>query len=137
MISPRLERLGDVSLDGIVELAGQFSASVTATAIRAMRMTRQPLILVAHNLFGRKWQWPSITVGRMRVRDDVDARSSAFASMLGGNRSGPVKVEAANYWFDRRHVEQFNVRIQSVRTIDGEVLTLLRVLDPRMVEIYG
>lgn len=137
MISPRLERLGDVSLDGIVELAGQFSASVTATAIRAMRMTRQPLILVAHNLFGRKWQWPSITVGRMRVRDDVDARSSAFASMLGGNRAGPAKVEPANYWFDRRHVEQFDVRIQSVRTIDGEVLTLLRVLDPRMVEIYG
>jgi hypothetical protein len=100
-------------------------------------MTRQPLILVAHNLFGRKWQWPSITVGRMRARDDVDARSAAFVSMVGGNRAGPAKKEPANYWFDRRHVEQFDVRVQSVRTIDGEVLTLLRVLDPKMVEIYG
>ena len=89
MVAPRLERLGDVSMDGIIEFATHFSASVTATAIRAMRMTRQPLVLVAHNLFGRKWQWPSITVGRMRVRDDVDARSVAFVSMLGGNRAGP------------------------------------------------
>ena len=28
------------------------------------------------------------------------------------------------------------MRVQSVRTIDGEVLTLVRVLDPRMVGIY-
>jgi hypothetical protein len=137
MVGPRLEGLGDISLDSLVDLARQFSASVTATAIRAMRMTRQPLVLVAHNLFGRKWQWPSIAVGGLRVRDDVDARSTAFASLLGGNRAGPAKREPANYWFDRRHVEQFAVRVQTIRTIDGEVLTLLRVLEPKMVEIYG
>ncbi len=73
----------------------------------------------------------------MRVRDDVDARSTAFVSMLGGNRAGPAKREPANYWFDRRHVEQFDVRVQSIRTIDGEILTLLRVLDLKMVDIYG
>jgi hypothetical protein len=137
MIGPRLERLGDISLDGIYELAGQFSTSVTAAAIRAMRMTRQPLILVAHNLFGRKWQWPSVTVGRMRVRDDVDARSSAFVSLVGGNRAAANKREPAHYWFDRRHVEQFDVRVQSLRTVEGEVLTLLRITDPKMTEIYG
>ena len=67
-----LERMGEISLDVIADLASKFKASVTATAIRAMRMTRQPLILVAHNLLGRNWQWRSITAGRMRVRDDVD-----------------------------------------------------------------
>jgi hypothetical protein len=100
-------------------------------------MTRQPLILVAHNLLGRMWQWPSISAGRIRVRDDVDARSPSFVSMLGGNRASAARKEPANYWFDRRHVERFDLRVQSIRTIEGEVLTLLRVLDPKMVDIYG
>lgn len=137
MVGPRLERMGEISLGVIAQLASQFNASVTATAIRTIRMTRQPLILVAHNLFGRMWQWPSITAGRMRVRDDVDARSSAFVSMLGDNKGSTARKEPADYWFDRRHIEQFDIRVQSFRTVEGEVLTLLRSLDPKVIEIYG
>ena len=118
-------------MDAIAELASQFKASVTATAIRVVRMTREPLILVAHNLLGRMWQWPTITAGRIRVRDDVDARSSAFVSMAGGSKTSGVRKEPANYWFERRHVEQFDVKVQSFRTVEGEILTLLRVLDPK------
>jgi hypothetical protein len=137
MIRPRLERQGEISLEGITEVAGQFDASVTATAIRTVKITRQPLLLVAHNLLGRKWQWPSLAVGDMRVREDIDTRSSAFACIAGGRRGSAAKKEPAHYWFDRRHVEQFDVRVQSHRTTEGEVLTLLRVLDLRMVAIYG
>lgn len=137
MIGPRLERMPELSLDEIAELAAQFKASVTATAIRVMRMSRQPLILISHNLYGRRWQWPSVTAGRMRVRDDVDARSSAFSSLLTGKKVPSARKEPANYWFDRRHVEQFDVRVQSLRTADGELLTLLRILDPKMIDIYG
>jgi len=136
MVGPRLERISEISVDGIAELASQFKASVTATAIRVIKMTREPLVLVAHNLLGRMWQWPTITAGRMRVRDDVDARSSAFLSIIGGKAS-PARKEPANYWFERRHIEQFDVKVQSFRTTEGETLTLLRVLDPKMVEIYG
>jgi Zn-dependent peptidase ImmA (M78 family) len=134
MVGPRLERMGEISLDSIADLASDFKASVTAAAIR---MTRQPLILVAHNLFGRNWQWPTITAGQMRVRDDVDSRSSAFVTMVGGNKAAHPRKEPANYWFDRRHVEQFDIRVQSFRTVEGEVLSLVRVLDPKMVDIYG
>ena len=137
MFGPRLESIGEITLDGIAELAGKFDASVTATAIRTMRMTRQPLILVAHNLFGRDWQWPSITAGRIRVRDDLDARSSAFVAMAAGSKATPPRKEPANYWFDRRNVEQFDLRVQSLRTAEGELLTLIRPLDPKMFEIYG
>jgi hypothetical protein len=48
-----------------------------------------------------------------------------------------AKKEPASYWSDRRHIEQFEVRVQSVRTIEGEALTLLRILDPKMIDIYG
>jgi len=82
-------------------------------------------------------QWPSITAGGIRVRDDVGSRSSAFVSMVGGNKAAAVRKEPANYWFDRRHVEQFDVRVQSFRTNEGEVLTLVRLLDAKMIEIYG
>jgi Zn-dependent peptidase ImmA (M78 family) len=137
MVRPRLERMGEISLDGIARLASDFRASVTATAIRTMRMTKEPLILVAHNLLGRRWQWPSITAGRMRVRDDIDARSSSFVSMLSGNKASGSRKEPANYWFDRRHIDQFDVRVQSFLTVEGETLALLRILDPKMIEIYG
>lgn len=53
------------------------------------------------------------------------------------SKASAVRKEPANYWFDRRHVEQFDVRVQSFRTIEGEVLTLVRVLHPKMIEIYG
>ena len=137
MVAPRLERMGEISLDGIAALASDFNASVAAAAIRTIRMTRQPLILVAHDLLGRNWQWPSITAGRMRIRDDVDSRSSAFISMVGSNKAANPRKEPANYWFDRRHIEQFEVRVQSFRTNEGEVLTLIRVLNSKMTEIYG
>jgi hypothetical protein len=55
-------------------------------------------------------------------------------SLAGVNRVGPAKKESASYWFDRRHIEQFDVRVQSVQ---GEALTLLQILDSRMIEIYG
>jgi hypothetical protein len=34
------------------------------------------------------------------------------------------------------HIEQFDVRGQSVRA-EGEALTLLRILDTKMIEVYG
>jgi hypothetical protein len=94
-------------------------------------------LLVAHNLLGRTSQWPSITAGGMRVRDDVDSRSWAFITMASGNKEAAARKEPANYWFDRRHVEQFDLRVQSFRTVEGEVLTLIRLLDAKMIEIYG
>jgi hypothetical protein len=137
LIKPKLHAIEEISLDSIVELSQEFSASLAATGIRIMRMTREPLILIAQDLAGTKWQWPGITVGRLRVRDDIDLRSSVSVSLAGVNRVGPAKKEPASYWFDRRHIEQFDVRVQSAQTIEGEALTLLRILDPRMIEIYG
>ena len=82
IFGPMLERQGISSLESIAEFATTFTTSVTATAIRVMRMTKQPMIVVAHDLFGRKWQWPSITAGSLRVRDDINFRSSALRQYL-------------------------------------------------------
>jgi uncharacterized protein DUF955 len=137
LIKPKLQAIGDISLDAVVGLSQEFKASLAATGISIMRMTREPLILIAQDLAGTKWQWPGITVRGLRVRNDIDPRSSVSLSLAGVNRVGPVKKESASYWFDRRHIEQFDVKVQSVRTIEGEALTLLRILDPKMIDIYG
>lgn len=137
LFQPRLEALQRLSLDGIVTLAGQFSTSVTATGIRAMRSTKDPVILVAHSFFGKRWQWPSMTAGGLRVRDDVDSRSSAFLALLSPGRLGPAKKEPAGYWFDRRHSDQFELNVQTMNTAEGEVLSLVRISDPRLLDIYG
>jgi hypothetical protein len=57
--------------------------------------------------------------------------------MAAGSKAPPARKEPANYWFDRRHVEQFELRVQSFRTVEGELLTLIRPLDPKIIEIYG
>jgi len=137
MVTPRLDGIGDVTLAGIIEMANLFSASVTATAIRVMRMTKQPLMLVAHNLYGRMWQWASITAKGLRVRDDIDTRSSSMVALMSGAKGSPPRKEAAHYWFDRRHIEQFDVKVEFHRTIEGEGVTLLRILSPEMISIYG
>lgn len=137
MIQPLLDRAGEITLEHVFEYANLFSASLTATAIRIVRMTRQPLIVVAHNLYGKNWHWPSMGAGGLFVREDIDIRSSALSRALVQSRIGPARREPAGYWFDRRHIDQFDLRVQSCRTIEGEVLSLLRILDPKMVEIYG
>ena len=106
-------------------------------ALIAWRFAWQPLIIVSQDLAGRRRQWPSIGAGRLRVRDDIDLRSSATIALAGVNKIGTAKKEPAHYWFDRRHVERFDIRVQSVRTADGEALTLLCILDLEMVKIYG
>ncbi|MFM9863454.1 MAG: ImmA/IrrE family metallo-endopeptidase [Micropepsaceae bacterium] len=137
LFAPRLSSQQKVTLEGLVALADEFSTSLTATAIRAMRLTKDPVIVVAHNLLGKRWQWPSGTTLGLAVRPDVDPRSSAFASMLGAGRLAPAKREPAGYWFDRRHIDQFELLVQTVKTAEGEALSLVRIVDPKLIEIYG
>ena len=97
LVAPKVRLLGELSLDGIVGLSQEFSASLTATAIRVIRMTREPLILVAQDLAGRRWQWPTITVGSLRTRDDIDLRSSSTIALAGVNRNRRGEEEVCKF----------------------------------------
>lgn len=137
MLRPMVDGNSDVNFELIQKIADLFTASITASAIRVLRMTRAPVILVALDMYGRRWQWPSMSVGRLKVRDDIDPRSTSFATIPQPGRKPNMKKEPAHYWFDRRHIEQFDVSVQTMRTIDGEALSLITVLDRKMIEIYG
>lgn len=74
-------------------------------------------------------------VGGLRVRDDIDLRSRLSVSLAGVNRVGPAKRKRASYWFDRRQLEQVGSKASGRSRANS--LTLLRILDPKMVIIYG
>jgi len=44
MVRPRLERLGEIALDGIAEIASRFKASVTATVARSLQHHHRPAV---------------------------------------------------------------------------------------------
>lgn len=136
LIGPRIEALGAFTLAALADLAEKFSASVTATAIRTMRVTKEPVILVVHNLLGKRWQWPGVKAAGIGIRGDIDSRSSAFAVLAGSQNMTNVRREPAGYWFDRRHIDRFDIQVQSMRTIEGEVLSLMR-LSQELLDIYA
>jgi len=137
MVAPILKKGSQMTLEVIADIAKRFSASLTAAALRVVKMSEQPIILVAHNLAGKQWQWSSTAAGGLRIRKDLDPRSSPFLALGKNERLQPVKKEPASYWFDRRHVEQFDVKVQSIQTLEGETLSLLSIPDKRLIEIYG
>lgn len=137
MVAPRLVELEPIRMESVVEVARTFSTSLTAAAIRIMRITKDPVILVAHSLYGKRWQWPSITAAGISIRSDIDARSSALYAAAGVGKLTPPKKEPAGYWFDRRHIDQFEVSVQNMRTGEGEALSLVRIVDERLLAIYG
>lgn len=83
------------------------------------------------------WQTTSVTTRGLLVRDDIDVRSSAFARMVGNERLGPARREPAGHWLDRRHIDQFELLVQTAKTAEGEALSLVRILDPKLIEVYG
>jgi hypothetical protein len=120
----------------IVDIAGIFRTSLTATAIRVVDWGHAPALLVCHSSSGRKWfmRGPDVS-SRWFPRDNLDADSFAFGVLHGGwpDDSIPRKI-GAEAWFDRWEAQKYEVHEQTMRTGSDEVLTLVLVSDRRMLE---
>lgn len=117
-------------------LADLFDTSLTATAIRLVEEDHSPAILVCHGLQGRKWfcQSPSIPE-RWFPQDQLDSDSYAFDILFGrkSEETIPRKI-GADAWFDRREAAEYEIYEQSIRTGDGEILSLILIDDERMLD---
>jgi hypothetical protein len=118
------------------EIAGVFRTSLTATAIRLVDWGHAPALLVCHSSSGRKWftRGPDVS-SRWFPRDNLDADSFAFGVLHGGrpDDTTPGRI-GAEAWFDRWEAQKYEVHEQTVRTGSDEVLTLVLITDPRMLE---
>jgi hypothetical protein len=120
------------------EIGRIFQTSRPATAIRLIEGRHSPALLICHGTNGRKWFVRSPDVpGCWFPRKDLDSESSAFGILFGGkpDDATPRKIGACR-WFQRQEAGHYEVREQTIRTVDGEILTLVLIEDEAMLEIH-
>jgi hypothetical protein len=118
------------------EIARIFETSRPATAIRLIEGRHFSAFLICHGLKGRKWFARSADVpARWFPRDELDAESFAFGVLFGGkvDDAVPRKI-GADAWFDRSEAGRFEVREQTIRSGDDEILTLVLIDDEAMLD---
>jgi len=120
-------------------IADKFDTSNTATAIRLVEANYFLACLVCHGRHGRKWFTRSPEVpARWFPSKDLSPDSFAFDVLFGraSEQSFPRKI-GADAWFDRRDADQHEVREQTIKTADDEILSLVLIDDSAMLSDYG
>jgi hypothetical protein len=136
IFQPLMRQKGKLSFKTVAALADIFTTSKTATALRLVQGDCDPAILVCHGLKGRRWfiRAPSVPE-KWFPRDELDADSFALGVLFGKKPDDPTPRKiGADAWFDRREAEHFDVYEQTMRTGPDEILTLILINDPQMIE---
>lgn len=135
---PKARAAKSPSFELVRGLADEFQTSLTATALRLVDVNIFPIILVCHGMHGRKWFRRSKDVPeRWFPRAELDADSFAFDVLFGtAGEHRPTKM-SADAWFDQWDAEKFDLREQTLRISEHEVLTLLHIVDGAMLEDAG
>jgi len=136
LFKPVAQNVGKLTFKAIGALADEFHTRVTSTAIRAVECDQWPAILVCHGQGGRKWFTRSPSVPkRWFPQETLDAESYAMDVLYGRKPENPhLRKIGADAWFDRREAERYEVLEQSVRTGPAEILCLISLTDPQMLE---
>ena len=132
-VARQYPKLSFKTVDAVAEI---FNTSRTATAIRLVDGDHSPALLVCHGSQGRKWftRAPGVP-SRWFPRETLDAECFAFGVLYAGNGDDPMPRKiGADAWFDRWEAANHEVHEQTVRTGDDEVLTLVLISDPHMLE---
>lgn len=118
------------------ELADTFSASITATVIRLIEADIFPALVACHGPQGRKWFARAPMVPRKWYpQDQLDPESCTFGAQFGNKpaNASPSKI-GADAWFDRFDAERFEVMEQCFKTAPDETLTLITIINERMLD---
>ena len=136
LFKPIARQQPKLTFKAVAALADAFTASQTATAIRLIEADLFPGFVVCHGPKGRKWFARSPSVPRKWFpQDALDPESYAISVQFGGHADDmmPRKI-GADAWFDRRDAEQFEVLEQTMRTGPEETLTLIGIIDGKMLD---
>jgi Zn-dependent peptidase ImmA (M78 family) len=114
------------NLDTASNLASEFNASLTATAIKLAGISLVPTMAVCHSQIKREWffrndafspdMWPL-----RELHHDTEAFELLFKASSGKTR---IKHESATRWLNGPGVSLMQVKAQSVKLPDGTVLSL-------------
>lgn len=128
---PIAESFGRPSMHAVRRLSEVFNTSHTATAIRLVEMSQEPMILTCYGRGGRRWFARSQTVKKSWFpNDDLSAETSTFNILhRSASQALPAKTASAATWFGRWDASRFELVEESFRVAASEVLTLLRFKD--------
>lgn len=134
LLRPALMEHKRLSFQTVTAVADLFRVSRAAAAIQIVASRHTPAIIVCHGSRGRKWFSRSTDVaGWCFPQEQLDSASFAFDVLFGKKADcpSPRKI-GADAWFDFRGADRYELREQTIRTGDDEVLTLLLIDDERM-----
>lgn len=115
-----------ITFQTVVELARTFETSLTATALRLVKLGPYPSMVILSDRNGRKWFCGSPEVdGKLWPVKRLSEDSVAYSLLVSNEDSpGPTDVDA-DTWIDHPDAADYVVREDSRRIGDGCVLTLL------------
>lgn len=120
----------------LVDSLGEaFSTSRTATVRRLIDLSPWPCLVVCHGQQGRRWFRRSQDVpDHWFPRNEIDAESSALDVLYGRATQTTPTIIGADAWFDRWDADRYTVTEQSVRSFEGDVLSLVTLRDAGMLD---
>ena len=135
LLKPRFREAGTLNMRVVEQLASAFRVSRTAMAYRLIELDYMPGLLVCHSAAGRRWfkRSPSIH-DRWFPSRSLDPHSNAYDILHSGAENDRyASAIPADAWFDVPWADQIEVREQSFRGAEGEVVSLLIAIDGRML----
>lgn len=127
ILSPYLSQFKQLNFDTIRKTAKAFNTSIPATAISLVERGRWTAVLVCYGQTGRKWFLRNSRVSDIWfLNNELHHESNAFGILYGKepDQNHPKKI-GANIWFNKRDAHLYELQEQSIRTQEGDVLSLL------------
>lgn len=136
LFTPTTRSYPKLDFKTVGDIADIFHTSRPATAIRLVESGHSPALLVCHGRARRKWFTRGQHVpSRWFPKDDLAADSFAFGVLHAEKPDDPMPRKiGADAWFDRWEAEKYEIQEQTIRTGADEVLTLILITDPDMLE---
>lgn len=132
LVSPWMEKR-KLTLNVATELAGDFKASLTASAIKLVKRASSHACVVVHTNTGLRWfqkskTWPFDIYVRRELHQDTAAFEIAFGA---STRMSTLRKDPADRWLTGPDVYRMMVESQSSKLPDGAVLTMLTLTPAR------
>jgi Zn-dependent peptidase ImmA (M78 family) len=120
----------DASIDLVLDVAAAFRTSREATAIRVVKLAKTPAAVMIFGYKHRKWaikntSWPHYVNPVITVHHDSASMDLLFAGAT-GTKSRDQK-EPASRWLVGEGLRMIDVRVQSVKISNDEILTIVRI----------
>jgi len=122
------------TIETVSDLADQFQASLTATAIRLVEFGSFPCIVVLHSSSGRDWFFGSREVdGKFWPHKLLDEHSFAHDLMKGKSKSPAGGLVDADTWINHPRASHYELHESSTLIGPSRVLTLLWWENEKMI----